>query len=188
MMTMKRTSPPNCLKKNWKSWTTNYIRTGKWNSTYYKNRDEISEKLKNNTLYHCAFCDDLLIPAGSADEQIEHFRPKEKFKCYAYVWLNLYPCCSICNGTKKDNFDSLLLKPDAKDYEFDNWFRLDYNSFELKHQYLLDFPDIQRVEKTIKLYGLNKAKKVNRRKYEYNQIIKGKYDNLDEQPFRFMLL
>ncbi len=183
MMTMHRKEAPAFLKSNWKTWTRAYIKSGKF--SYHNKRGEIIEILRQSTLSHCAFCDDLLFPFVGEMGEIEHFRPKNKFKCSAYVWGNLYPICRRCNNKKLARFDYSLLKPDAKGYEFSDWFRLDLNTFELK-PCLSDKSDRKRATITIKLYNLNGKDKIKRRKFEFYKIKKGDYDNSDIQPFRFI--
>ena len=183
MIKIKRTKAPKFLSENKKTWTKNYILGSKFN--WHAKQNQILKHLKFMTLSHCAFCDDTLIPKGSAKGQIEHFRPKEKYKYYAYAWANLYPICSHCNTSKKDRFDRLLLRPDEIKYEFIDWFRLDLITFEIKPVFQEKI-NMKRSKQTIKLYGFNKIDKINRRRYVYNEIINNKYSNKNEQPFRFI--
>ncbi len=180
MMEFKRGKAPKILKDNKEDWTDNYLNGSAFH--WHNKQSQLLEKLKDMTLSHCAFCDDILSPIGSADGQIEHFRPKKKYKRYAFAWNNLYPICDLCNGTKGERFDKLLLRADERDFKFSKWFRFDPNTFELKPMKLN--PNWKRAEITIKLYGLNK--KISRRQFEYDRIINGEYSNKNYQPFRFI--
>ena len=183
MIKMKRTKAPKFLSKNKNTWTKEFISGYKF--SWHGKQKQVLKYLKILTLSHCAFCDDTLMPKGSATGQIEHFRPKEKYKNYAYAWANLYPICSHCNASKKDRFNKLLLRPDEFKYNFFDWFRIDPITFEIKPVFQ-EKKNMKRSEQTIKLYGLNKIDKINRRRYVYNEIINHKYSNKNEQPYRFI--
>ncbi len=182
MIKMKRSKIPDFLKDNKKTWTDSFINGSTF--TWHNKQKELLKLLKNMTSSHCAFCDDVLVPKGSDIGEIEHFRPKSKFKHLAFAWANLYPICRSCNGTKGVWFNKLLLRPDEKDFCFSDWFRIDPSTFELK-PVKIGNPNWKRAEITIKLYGLN-AKKTTRRQFEYDKIIINQYINKDHQPFRFM--
>jgi len=183
MIAMTRAKTPVFLSENWKRWTKTYIEGGAF--SWHNKQKELLLELKQMSQNHCAFCDDLLLPLAGENGEIEHFRPKEKYKCLAFAWANLYPICRRCNGTKNVRFDNLLLRPDAKDYDFFYWFRLDPNTFELKPK-AWGNQNWKRAEKTVEFYGLNKEDKIARRQYEYTEIRNGKYKNADIQPFRFV--
>jgi len=185
MMNMQRNNAPDFLAKNWKAWTKEDIDQGRTVAYWHKKQEDILNALKQLTDNHCAFCDDLLHPFSADKGQIEHFRPYATCKAFAYAWGNLYPICVRCNQTKGDRFDSTLLRPDAKNFEFEQWFRLDINTFELK-PVKLGNPDWQRAQTTIKIYGLNKEDKKQRREVEFDNIKKGSYSEIKNQPFRFM--
>ena len=183
---MERKSAPSFLNSNKKKWTDNYAAGAVF--TWHNKSDEILKLLKLLTASHCAFCDDVLIPKGSDAGEIEHFKPKGKYKELAYEWTNLYPICRHCNGTKSDRFNNLLLRPDEKGFEFSEWFRYDPITFKIKPARVENIENIEwkRAKKTIELYGFNKPKKIDRRQYEYDEIINNKYQNKDNQPFRFI--
>ncbi len=182
MIKMKRNKIPVFLKNNKKKWTNAFL-TGS-SFSWHNKQKELLKSLKDMTLSHCAFCDDILVPKGSDNGEIEHFRPKEKYKKYAFAWANLYPICRSCNGTKNDRFDKLLLRPDENEFNFSNWFRLDPSTFELKPEKIGN-PNWIRAEITIELYGLNKNK-TTRRLFEHDRIANNQYENKDNQPFRFI--
>jgi len=181
MMFVNRTKEPIFLTNNKKEWTTNYLKTNNWRKDWYGYHGDLLNELKFITNYHCAFCDDVLTPVGSSKGQIEHFKPKVKFKCHSYLWLNLFPCCEICNQAKGDKFDNLLLRPDAIDFEFNKWFVINYLTFEISANKLVN-KKWQRAEKTIEIYGLNNKDKIDRRRYVYYNTL----NFVNNQPFRFM--
>ncbi len=182
MIPMNRTTEPEFLASEKEKWTDDYIKTGNFN---WHSRELLLKDLKAMTKDHCAFCDDVLSPIGSADPEIEHFKPKSRYKDLAFEWENLYPICRHCNGTKNDIFDDLLLKPDEIGYQYNDWFRLDPNSFELKP---IKAGNIHwnRAETTIRIYGFNKPDKVGRRTFVSAEIADNKYSSKDFQPFRFL--
>jgi len=182
MVAITREKSPDFLNDKQKDWTLLYINGGTF--SWHGIQDKLLGELKLMTKNHCAFCDDLLFPEVGEIGNIEHFKPKSKFKDLAFDWENLYPICSRCNGTKNNRFDSLLLRPDEQGYKYSEWFRLDPCTFELKPQKLN--PNWQRAAKTIELYGLSKEDKNTRRLYEFEEIKKGSYNDIDYQPFRFM--
>ncbi len=185
MIKMQRTIAPSFFDNNWKKWTKKYIETKKWNSSWHSKRGKIIKELKQMTNNHCAFCDVLLFPEADQDGQIEHFRPKSKFSCYAYAWGNLYPICERCNKIKSNKYNDLLLRPDAKNYDFFDWFRLNIFTFKLE-PYKLGNPNWKRAEKTIRIYKLNDEDKIVRRKIEFDKISNKKYINKNVRPFRYI--
>jgi len=182
MIKMKRSKIPTFLKDSKKTWTDSFVNGSTF--SWHNKQKELLKLLKNMTASHCAFCDDVLVPKGSDNGEIEHFRPKGKYKKFAFAWANLYPICRSCNGTKNDRFDKLLLRPDENDFCFSDWFRLDPSTFELK-PVKIGNPNWERAKITIELYGLNE-KKTTRRQFEHDNIIKNNYKTKDNQPFRFM--
>ncbi len=182
-MTMNRTQEPQFLKDNKNKWTCDYVKTGKWNTNWHGHSSEILKELKNITDSHCAFCDDSLMPKGGIKGQIEHLKPKDEYKLLAYAWLNLFPCCEMCNTTKGKKFDSSLLRPDSNGFSFRYWFYIDFGTFEIKPKKLGN-PEWKRAEKTIEIYGLNKPEKIERRIFAYHNPIESK--NINNQAFRFM--
>jgi len=181
MMPMKRTNEPEILKKNKKAWTKHFVQTGKWRTDWYGNHKLFTDELKLLTNNHCAFCDDILKPFGSAKTEIEHFKPKSKYKCHAYIWLNLFPICDSCNKSKLSKFDDLILRPDYLAFTFEKWFYFNTKTYEI-YPKKLGNADWKRAEKTIEIYNLNSDDLIERRKF-----ILAKQDNLEknEKAFRY---
>ena len=180
---MERTNEPQFLKDNKKCWTSDYKKTGRWNSNWHGYYPDLLRELKKTTKSHCAFCDEALMPVGGAPEEIEHLKPKSNYPLLAYVWINIFPCCTKCNRTKSNRFDALLLRPDATGFSFDKWFYFDFNSFEVLPKKIGN-PNWIRAERTIKIFGLNKPEKIQRRAFFFNYPTKSM--NIDDLAFRFM--
>ncbi len=184
MIKMTRNKEPQYLSKNKNKWTEEYFKKQSGNFYWYGKSDNILEELKVQTLNHCAFCDRAMAPIGDADEEIEHFKPKSKFPKLAYEWTNLYPICPKCNKIKGNRFDELLLRPDENNYDFDKWFW--YNPLTGELDVKFENKENKRAEETVKLYGLNRKKLVERRKYQYNKIVDSDDIDISKQAFRFI--
>jgi uncharacterized protein (TIGR02646 family) len=138
---------------------------------------------------HCAFCDGYPL-STFARQTIEHFRPVSQYPRLAYVWGNLFICCDHCQAAKRDQFDKLLLKPDALDYEFEQYFMVNYRTGEIEVNLGATEEDQQRAELTIKIYTLNKPGRPQSRRIAaemYQDLPKEKYV-LDDFPYRFFLV
>jgi uncharacterized protein (TIGR02646 family) len=69
----------------------------------------------------CMYCGD------SEGSDIEHYRPKSRFRTSMYVWNNMLLCCSPCGNLKGSEFPTqqgipLLLNPSIED----PWYHLDF--------------------------------------------------------------
>lgn len=185
MIQMKRNPEPHLLGKNKKKWTKHYVNSRKF--SWHNNQEELLELLKKQSLSHCAFCERAMSPAGDADEEIEHFRPKSTFLELAYEWTNLFPICPGCNKKKGDRFDELLLKPDSENFRFDDWFMFDPLTGKIEVKYS-KCKAPERAEKTIELYGLNRQKLVNRRLNFFQHLLSKEkpVTEWNNKPFRYM--
>jgi uncharacterized protein (TIGR02646 family) len=135
---------------------------------------------------HCSFCDGFPVEPVSANS-IEHFRPKSLFPRLAYSWENLFYCCSKCQESKMEDFDERLLKPDVLDYSFEYYFQYDTKTGNIIPNPDRLENDVQRAEKTIELYGLNKYGRPKARQRTIRQYIDSNNPILDEFPYRFIL-
>jgi len=117
-------------------------------------REHILPSLKEQTQKHCSFCDAFPVE-GVSIETIEHFRPKSTYPHLAYTWANLYYSCDACQNTKLEQWDEVLLDPDADDYSFAKYFEFDFTTGELNPNKLASNADQVRAATTIRLYGLN---------------------------------
>ena len=118
-----------------------------------KVRDLLLVPLKKQTSAHCSFCDCYPVsPPG--DDTIEHFKPKSAYPLEAYCWENLYFCCNHCQKKGAD-YDVRLLRPDAEGFRFEDYFRWEYSTGELKPNPESSSENQRRAEITIELYLLN---------------------------------
>ncbi len=173
MRKINKTKIPTCLTEEYKN-TTKTVqqdRTERWEkrvknnkqssfSWYGLNNDCFIPKLLEITNEHCSFCDKS-IDADVA--QIEHFKPKVKYPKSAFDWNNLYAICSACNLRKKDRYNSNLLKPDIKNYKFENHFE-----FKTKTGFIISKNNKALI--TIDFYKLNRAVLLKKRKEELKKI------------------
>ena len=164
MRKFERAAEPAFLSDKWKPWGLEWEQ--RRNETpgakfhwHEIDGERVNQKLlpvlKNQTQDHCSFCDAFPV-APPAIDTIEHFRPKVAFPREAYHWDNLYFCCVHCQQ-KGDQFDENLLRPDAVDYQFDQYFRWDFTTGEMKVNTLAPPADQYSADVTIKLYRLNEG-------------------------------
>ena len=162
MRKFQRGNEPDFLADKWERWGLEWEeRRNQAPSPSFNWRvidgEKVNHKLlpflKQQTQDHCSFCDAFPVAPPSI-ETVEHFRPKSAFPKEAYHWLNLYFCCMYCQQ-KGDDFDEGLLRPDAADYDFDNYFRWDFTTGRMEVHTLASEQDQQRAEVTIRLYRLN---------------------------------
>jgi hypothetical protein len=124
------------------------------------------------------------------DEEIEHFRPKggdysdmmynsRLFSELCHDWCNLFPIISTLNKNKGSKWDTLLLKPDEKDYlEY-----MIYNPIngEIIAKNDLSENDLNKFIATKNIYKLNDSKLCQMRKSQYRKYIKNPGD---PHPFK----
>lgn len=172
MMKIERTIEPEYLKVKKRELLSKYLKTGKFDYSYGGESSKLRKDLNAITNNHCVYCDATLLPYSNPE--IDHFKPKKKYKYLAYSWINFFPSCGICNNKKRENL--LLIRPDAKNYEFKNHFWCK-NTGELK-------PKTKEAKEIIDLFDLNCKDRVEIRLLIYNGEIN--YKNIDKQPFRYI--
>lgn len=70
---------------------------------------------------------------------------------------NLFLSCYQCQEYKGSNFPDIApLKPDADDYDFDYWFEIKWETFEIQPNPLRDTHQQKRAKITIEWLGPNK--------------------------------
>ncbi len=194
MNKITRIDAPDFLKKNANKWNTHFANKRKADSkfefqwkTYQKKKvnELLIPFLQKFTQNHCSFCDDF--PFTMSRETIEHFRPKSLFPNLAYTWENLFLCCDTCQSAKLEDFDEKLLKPDEKDYRFEDYFQCNYKTGELEANETQSPENQEKAKITIKIYELNQEDRCKNRlrflKYWENDADKIK----DEFPYRYFL-
>jgi uncharacterized protein (TIGR02646 family) len=137
------------------------------------------------TQNHCSFCD--CHPMTRIGPTIEHFKPKIDFPLLAYQWENLFICCHRCQWGKCDQYSELLLKPDLPDYEFDQYFSINWVTCEIVPKWTADVEIKMRAEITIQMYNLNGEGRADDRKMELEKFQDSNNPNLDQFPFRFFI-
>lgn len=108
MIQLEKKEEPKLLSKNKDEWTDDYI---KWikdkqlPKTVKKryNKDDIKEKLKEETNSKCAYCESRI--SDVAYENIEHIKPKSKYPGHFADWNNLTLVCPKCNNEKSDEYN-----------------------------------------------------------------------------------
>jgi len=197
MMKQDRPPAPDVLRRHYKEWGKAFAKKRKeypgfrfqWKSYQGKRVNErLKPELIQMTANHCSFCDSY--PLGtSADQTIEHFRPKSKYPLLVYVWHNLFLSCNICQKAKGEKFDKKLLKPDQPDYEFERYFMLNYKTGQIEVNPSASVSDQERAEITIEMYGLNRNGRPHSRLREYGMYGKLSREDfpLDDFSYRFFL-
>ena len=74
---------------------------------------ETKEALNEMYLGCCMYCEGSL--GVTSHEQIEHFRPKSKFKELCFEYNNLHLACQICNSNKGNKFSENYIDPTVEE-------------------------------------------------------------------------
>jgi uncharacterized protein (TIGR02646 family) len=190
MRKFQRVNQPDFLVDRWEAWGIDWERRRLENPGAGFNWRQFNgtpvnqlllPSLKAQTQDHCSFCDSFPVSPPSIDT-IEHFRPKSTFPRDAYRWDNLYFCCMYCQQ-KFDDFHEDLLRPDADDYDFDQYFRWDFTQGTIEINKHASTENQRRADVTIRLYKLNEGHPT-LRKLEMRRRKQGQGDPLDEFAYR----
>ena len=114
---------------------------------------------------HCSYCDGY--PLMSADESIDHFKPKHKFPLEVCDWQNLYVACAHCQKVKGTQFDDLLLRPDDE-YAFQSYFFYDFSEHKIRILPNLTEEKLQRAKKTHEILDFDHPAMVESRRQSYD--------------------
>lgn len=182
MMKLDRTSSPEFLKENYKTWGKDYKKTGKFRWKRYK---KLLQALKETSNNHCSFCDGY--PIGGTAREIEHFRPRESYPLLAFVWENLFYCCALCNKKKGKRFSRNLLKPDKAEYSFEKYFIYNYSTGFVSPNPQSSEKDKERARITIEFYGLNDYERPELRLESWEDYLDANNPNKEKRPYRFIL-
>ena len=195
----KQTRPPTpeVLQRFGEQWNRQWVdlRTRNPNATFnwyqaegQTARDGVLPHLRTMTQGHCAFCDVFPLDDRSR-EPIEHFKPKSdpRFYAEAYAWENLYYCCDLCQGTKGEQWDERLLRPDASDYAFERFFTFDYTTGQIKPNAMAAADEQARANVTIQVFGLDLESHRRHRRLELRKWQRTQHDNLDDWAYRDFL-
>lgn len=192
MRKLERPEPPECLRVGAPQWTEEFVSRRRENPQHpFRWRSEpcykqIRRVLSVMTDAHCAFCDG---PIGvESRETVEHFKPKSAFPESAYEWTNLFPCCDMCQSQKLESFDASLIKPDAPEYAFEDYFVANYKTGEIEASPASSDALRRAAEVTIKMYGLNLPARSKARRREWECFGKEANAHIDDFNYRFFLL
>jgi len=188
---LERTQAPDCLTEGGPGWTEDYVAKRAVNPAHcfsWRSAScyaEIRHRLAAMTQTHCAFCDGQI--GVESRETVEHFRPKGQFPELAYAWENLFPCCDLCQSSKRERFAPALLKPDAPDYRFQAYFIANYKTGALEPAPYAAEEERQRAEISIRLYGLNLPARTTARRREWERYCRDPEAYVDDYNYRFFL-
>jgi uncharacterized protein (TIGR02646 family) len=179
----RKTCPPVLLeafsKTNTKPrWTVYGERYEKQSNRSYYNYPEINKQKLNHlvfpilvaqTDYHCSYCDGY--PLMSADETIDHFKPKSKFPLDVCNWENLYVACAHCQKVKGTQYDDLLIRPDELSYDFNVYYFYDLTEHKIKILPNLSDDKFKRAEVTCQILDFNHKSMVESRRQSFDGYI-----------------
>jgi uncharacterized protein (TIGR02646 family) len=187
-----RPDEPHVLKENASKWNAQWENLKRSNPSasfaWYQSgsvavNQLIRDDLSKMTQGHCAFCDvNRLEP-----ESVEHFQPKSDARFYqlAYAWSNLFLCCGGCQLHKREQWDERLLRPDAADYRFEQYFQFDYTTGGISPSDVATPDDQARAAITIQFYGLDSPKRRRYRREELRRWLAAKYAmDIDDFAYR----
>lgn len=186
-----RTIEPPCLRQNSFMWTEDFVKARVDNPAHrfsWRSKpcyQAMRASLVDMTQKHCAFCDGGL--GVTSRETVEHFRPKKTFPEQAYAWDNLFPCCDLCQSTKQERFDEALLKPDAEDYAFHEYFTVNYHTGDIEASPRANPAAQERAKITIDLYGLNMPERKKARIRELECFAVLQEPCIDDFNYRYFL-
>ena len=175
--------------------STEEITLGEWWKAKYNERkrssdwswkgkyDVLKDALLNCNNDHCAYCDCHPLKDDRGFE-IDHFKPKTLFPLEAFTYANLFPSCKECNKKINRHNILLLVKPDEFDYEFEDYFRYDSFTGEIKVNTSKSEENQKRAFETIKVFKLNIGNKPINRINAIRKEIKSD-TLLDERPYRY---
>ena len=136
------------------------------------------------TQAHCAFCDGVLGP--ESPETIDHFRPKARFPEHAFRWPNLFSAYATCQQAKGERWDEKLLKPDAPEHSFSDFFLCDADSGEVHPNPAVSATDRARAQVTIEILELNDHHRPQARRTAWGSFRRrGLEAELDDYSYRF---
>lgn len=153
-------------------------------SSYSTSKAHIRKELIRMSEARCAYCN-CILHISEYTPHIEHFKPKDKFPNLETVWHNLFASCPKCNEYKGSDYPNVKpLKPDTEEYDFDYWFEIKWETYEILPNSLRDENEQKKAEETIKWLGLNRDSRPISRGEIVEQFKEG---NLDDWSYKFML-
>jgi len=185
---------PQILIDNWKQIGDNYSQRRIVNPGYAFSWPQINNikinhlilrGLQRQTQEHCSYCDNY--PPKIGDETIDHFKPKTVPAFYNLVanWENLYLACKHCQEAKGTQYSEELLRPDAPDYNFSDYFIYDFDEHKLTPNPIAAPENQNRAQMTFNIFQLNHTGLSKTRKRNLACYRSGEFKE-DELGFRFI--
>lgn len=171
---------PPCLNE--------YDKGQNWNQIKPEHKQQIRDALTLMQGRHCAYCERL-----RKDEEIEHFRPKNRFPQLTFEWSNLFLACkfedscgkhkdhAVRNYSPDDLIDPCIDDPDEflKFYSDGHVQPVRGASPEKEH----------RAKETIRVFNLNSPSLVNARRNFLRQYAdRTAFESLSDEDYEAMLL
>ncbi len=124
-------------------------------------RDKIRTELLIMTNNHCSYTDKII---DKDIAEIDWFIPKSKSD--KLEWENLYIVYLVTNRIKNRKYSELLIRPDSKDYEFEKYFKIDFERHLILVNRNASLENQERAKITIDYLGLNHQSIIEDRKQE----------------------
>jgi uncharacterized protein (TIGR02646 family) len=113
MHKVKRNNPPKSLKGKNRQWLhkleIDHNLNHDWECLSRSTKIDIQNSLRNMYKGCCCYCESII--EHTSFMNIEHFKPKSKYKSLCYEYSNLHYCCTVCNNRKRSTFNELLISP-----------------------------------------------------------------------------
>lgn len=204
MNRINRNNPPACLTtlQNGRpiflnkgiAWNTNYAihkNASRFSWGQFQNQN-VSElivlqlSLINDS--HCAYCDAKNVKYGIVRPEIDHFCPKTVKPLKAYYYPNLFLSCTSCNGYKGNKYDKRkLLKFDSLEYNFDDYFYLDFDSGKIRTRPDISLENRFKARFTLTVFGINKDARPETRLEELASYENSINKNINNYSYRFFI-
>lgn len=192
-LTVIRTGKPNYVIKGiaWKkkydvSGNSNDFSWGQYQNIF--NSEHIVGALKVISNDHCFYCDINRVRYGIIEPEIDHFCPKTKIPLKAYYYPNLYLSCGSCNRYKSTKFKKrYLLNFDNPNYNFDNYYFIDWTTDNIKVRNDINFNDQLKARYTLLVLGINRDARPTTRREELNIYNNTNNPVINDFSYRFYL-
>ena len=175
MNKINRTEIPECLREKAEEWTASLIEKRKTKPRYWywhkyktqKVEHILTPLLSKMTGFHCSYCGVYPLKQNVGGRSIDHFKPKVDFPEYAFDWKNLFIACPNCQSNKRSDFPDIKpVKPDHSDYNFDFWFKINWENNFIIPNTLRSVEEQNIAQKTIDWFGLNNGERPDARNDE----------------------
>jgi uncharacterized protein (TIGR02646 family) len=148
MIKVERSDPPEVFTRNEGKWPED------WDGLKDNDKAELKKFLVEMFYGKCAYCESIIENVSYGD--IEHFRPKSKYRSLTFEWTNLLLACEVCNrSNKKTYFDENIPFVNPCEDDPNEHFNFDFDRATLSA-----FVDgrTERGKITVKILDLNRKK------------------------------